>query len=92
MLTQSSKNANRRHVHERIRKKILGTAENLLADAFMNVPPVLVLRCLRKHCFQSSVVSRSLQPSHSVLKPDFPGRLFTSITSSILIVRCLADD
>ena len=27
MLTQSSKNANRRHVHERIRKKLLGTAE-----------------------------------------------------------------
>ena len=26
MLTQSSKNANRRHVHERIRKKILGTS------------------------------------------------------------------
>src|SRR5437763_16936927 len=27
MLTQSSKNANRRHVHERIRKKILGTSQ-----------------------------------------------------------------
>ena len=27
MLTQTSKNQNRRHVHERIRKKILGTAE-----------------------------------------------------------------
>jgi large subunit ribosomal protein L18 len=26
MLTQSSKNATRRHVHERIRKKVLGTA------------------------------------------------------------------
>ena len=28
MLTQTSKNQNRRHVHERIRKKILGTAED----------------------------------------------------------------
>ena len=27
MLTRTSKNINRRHVHERIRKKILGTAE-----------------------------------------------------------------
>jgi large subunit ribosomal protein L18 len=42
MLTQSSKNATRRHVHERIRKKILGTAERPRLNVYRSLNHVYV--------------------------------------------------
>ncbi|OLC90250.1 MAG: 50S ribosomal protein L18 [Acidobacteria bacterium 13_1_40CM_4_58_4] len=42
MLTQSSKNANRRHVHERIRKKILGTAERPRLNVYRSLSHIYV--------------------------------------------------
>ena len=42
MLTQSSKNANRRHVHERIRKKILGTAERPRLNVYRSLNHIYV--------------------------------------------------
>src|SRR6266852_3817658 len=42
MLTQSSKNANRRHVHERIRKKILGTAQRPRLNVYRSLNHIYV--------------------------------------------------
>ena len=42
MLRQSSKNANRRHVHERIRKKIMGTAERPRLNVYRSLNHVYV--------------------------------------------------
>jgi large subunit ribosomal protein L18 len=42
MLTQSSKNANRRHVHERIRKKIMGTAERPRLNVYRSLNHIYV--------------------------------------------------
>ncbi|PYX00743.1 MAG: 50S ribosomal protein L18 [Acidobacteria bacterium] len=42
MLTQSSKNANRRHVHERIRKKLLGTAERPRLNVYRSLNHIYV--------------------------------------------------
>jgi len=42
MLTQTSKNANRRHVHERIRKKILGTAERPRLNVYRSLNHIYV--------------------------------------------------
>ncbi len=42
MLTISSKNTNRRHVHERIRKKILGTAERPRLNVYRSLNHVYV--------------------------------------------------
>jgi large subunit ribosomal protein L18 len=42
MLTQSSKNQNRRHVHERIRKKILGTAERPRLNVYRSLNHIYV--------------------------------------------------
>jgi large subunit ribosomal protein L18 len=42
MLTQSSKNANRRHVHERIRKKILGTAARPRLNVYRSLNNIYV--------------------------------------------------
>jgi large subunit ribosomal protein L18 len=42
MLTISSKNANRRHVHERIRKKILGTPERPRLNVYRSLNHVYV--------------------------------------------------
>ncbi len=42
MLTISSKNTNRRHVHERIRKKILGTAERPRLNVYRSLNNVYV--------------------------------------------------
>jgi large subunit ribosomal protein L18 len=42
MLTQSSKNRNRRHVHERIRKKILGTAERPRLNVYRSLNHIYV--------------------------------------------------
>src|SRR6201993_2039576 len=42
MLTQSSKNANRRHVHERIRKKILGTSEAPRLNVYRSLTHIYV--------------------------------------------------
>jgi large subunit ribosomal protein L18 len=42
MLTQTSKNANRRHVHERIRKKIQGTAERPRLNVYRSLNHVYV--------------------------------------------------
>ena len=44
MLTQSSKNANRRHVHERIRKKLLGTAERPRLNVYRSLNHIYVQR------------------------------------------------
>src|SRR4029077_7107522 len=42
MLTQSSKNQNRRHVHERIRKKVLGTAERPRLNVYRSLNHIYV--------------------------------------------------
>jgi large subunit ribosomal protein L18 len=42
MLTQLSKNANRRHVHERIRKKILGTSERPRLNVYRSLNHIYV--------------------------------------------------
>src|ERR1700756_3526997 len=42
MLTQSSKNANRGHVHERIRKKILGTSERPRLNVYRSLSHIYV--------------------------------------------------
>ncbi len=42
MLKLSSKNANRRHVHERIRKKIVGTAERPRLNVYRSLNHVYV--------------------------------------------------
>jgi large subunit ribosomal protein L18 len=42
MLTQSSKNASRRHVHERIRKKIQGTAERPRLNVYRSLNHIYV--------------------------------------------------
>jgi large subunit ribosomal protein L18 len=42
MLTQTSKNASRRHVHERIRKKILGTAERPRLNVYRSLNHIYV--------------------------------------------------
>ena len=42
MLTQTSKNASRRHVHERIRKKILGTAERPRLNVYRSLSHIYV--------------------------------------------------
>jgi large subunit ribosomal protein L18 len=42
MLTQTSKNANRRHVHERIRKKILGTSERPRLNVYRSLNHIYV--------------------------------------------------
>ena len=42
MLTQTSKNTNRRHVHERIRKKIQGTAERPRLNVYRSLNHVYV--------------------------------------------------
>jgi large subunit ribosomal protein L18 len=42
MLTQLSKNATRRHVHERIRKKILGTAERPRLNVYRSLNHIYV--------------------------------------------------
>src|SRR5881392_4151721 len=42
MLTQTSKNANRRHVHERIRKKMLGTAERPRLNVYRSLNHIYV--------------------------------------------------
>ena len=42
MLTQTSKNANRRHVHKRIRKKILGTAERPRLNVYRSLNHIYV--------------------------------------------------
>jgi hypothetical protein len=52
-----------------IQPRPLGGAENLFADALMNVPPVLILRCLSKHFFGpwSFVVGRWQKPPTTTL-------------------------
>jgi large subunit ribosomal protein L18 len=42
MLTRTSKNQNRRHVHERIRKKILGTAERPRLNVYRSLNHIYV--------------------------------------------------
>jgi large subunit ribosomal protein L18 len=42
MLTQTSKNANRRHVHERIRKKILGTSQRPRLNVYRSLNHIYV--------------------------------------------------
>jgi large subunit ribosomal protein L18 len=42
MLTKTSKNTNRRHVHERIRKKILGTAERPRLNVYRSLNHIYV--------------------------------------------------
>lgn len=42
MLTQTSKNANRRHVHERIRKKVLGTSERPRLNVYRSLNHIYV--------------------------------------------------
>ena len=42
MLTQTSKNANRRHVHKRIRKKVLGTAERPRLNVYRSLNHIYV--------------------------------------------------
>src|SRR2546427_10392875 len=42
MLTQSSKNANRRHVHERIRKKILGPSQRPRLNVYRSLNHIYV--------------------------------------------------
>jgi large subunit ribosomal protein L18 len=42
MLTQTSKNANRRHVHERIRKKVQGTAERPRLNVYRSLNHIYV--------------------------------------------------
>src|SRR2546426_156875 len=42
MLTQTSKNQNRRHIHERIRKKILGTAERPRLNVYRSLNHIYV--------------------------------------------------
>jgi large subunit ribosomal protein L18 len=42
MLIQTSKNTNRRHVHERIRKKIQGTAERPRLNVYRSLNHVYV--------------------------------------------------
>ena len=42
MLNQSSKNANRRHVHDRIRKKIMGTAERPRLNVYRSLNHIYV--------------------------------------------------
>src|SRR5437762_13531435 len=42
MLTQSSKNAKRRHVHERIRKKVMGTAERPRLNVYRSLNHIYV--------------------------------------------------
>ena len=42
MLTITSKNTNRRHVHERIRKKVLGTAERPRLNVYRSLNHVYV--------------------------------------------------
>jgi large subunit ribosomal protein L18 len=42
MLTQTSKNQNRRHVHERIRKKVLGTAERPRLNVYRSLNHIYV--------------------------------------------------
>src|SRR5207248_7162409 len=42
MLTLTSKNQNRRHVHERIRKKILGTAERPRLNVYRSLNHIYV--------------------------------------------------
>ena len=42
MLTQTSKNTNRRHVHERIRKKIAGTAQRPRLNVYRSLNHVYV--------------------------------------------------
>jgi len=42
MLTQTSKNANRRRVHERIRKKVLGTSERTRLNVYRSLNHIYV--------------------------------------------------
>jgi large subunit ribosomal protein L18 len=42
MLTQTSKNQNRRHVHKRIRKKVLGTAERPRLNVYRSLNHIYV--------------------------------------------------
>ena len=42
MLTRTSKNTNRRHVHERIRKKILGTSERPRLNVYRSLNHIYV--------------------------------------------------
>ena len=42
MLTQTSKNANRRHVHNRIRKKVVGTAERPRLNVYRSLNHIYV--------------------------------------------------
>src|ERR1700674_5741432 len=42
MLTQSSKNAKRRHVHERIRKKVMGTSERPRLNVYRSLNHIYV--------------------------------------------------
>jgi large subunit ribosomal protein L18 len=42
MLTQTSKNANRRRVHERIRKKVLGTSERPRLNVYRSLNHIYV--------------------------------------------------
>jgi large subunit ribosomal protein L18 len=42
MLTRTSKNQNRRHVHERIRKKILGTSERPRLNVYRSLNHIYV--------------------------------------------------
>jgi large subunit ribosomal protein L18 len=42
MLTQTSKNTNRRHVHERIRKKVLGTSERPRLNVYRSLNHIYV--------------------------------------------------
>ena len=42
MLTQTSKNANRRHVHKRIRKKVVGTSERPRLNVYRSLNHIYV--------------------------------------------------
>jgi large subunit ribosomal protein L18 len=42
MLTRTSKNTNRRHVHKRIRKKVLGTAERPRLNVYRSLNHIYV--------------------------------------------------
>ena len=42
MLTQTSKNENRRHVHKRIRKKVMGTAERPRLNVYRSLNHIYV--------------------------------------------------
>src|SRR6202795_326150 len=42
MLTQTSKNANRRHVHKRIRKKVMGTSERPRLNVYRSLNHIYV--------------------------------------------------